>query len=261
MKIAILYICTGKYKIFWKDFYLSCEKYFITDAEKEYFVFTDAENIDFENNKNVHRVYQENLGWPGNTLLRYDIFLKNVGLWEYCDYSFFFNSNLIFLNKIEIEEFLPDGKNVLVACLHPGFFNKKRANFTYETNKKSLAYIPKNEGRYYVAGGINGGRTGDFIQAIKEIRERIEKDRKNGITAVWHDESHWNKYVAGNENRIKIITPSYLYPEDKELPFDKKIIILDKNKYGGHFNLRGQRRNVNKKFFTLIERIIKKFFN
>ena len=48
MKIAILYICTGKYNIFWKDFYTSCEKNFIPNSEKHYFVFTDAENIDFE---------------------------------------------------------------------------------------------------------------------------------------------------------------------------------------------------------------------
>lgn len=28
MKIAILYIGIGGYKVFWKDFYSSCERYF-----------------------------------------------------------------------------------------------------------------------------------------------------------------------------------------------------------------------------------------
>lgn len=42
MKIAILYICTGKYNQFWDGFYKSSEEYFLKGkAEKEYFVFTD----------------------------------------------------------------------------------------------------------------------------------------------------------------------------------------------------------------------------
>jgi len=57
-KIGILYICTGKYDIFWKDFYLSCEKYLLNDIdengnkkfEKHYFVWTDAEGIFGEKN-------------------------------------------------------------------------------------------------------------------------------------------------------------------------------------------------------------------
>jgi len=77
MKIGILYICTGKYDIFWKDFYLSSEKYLLKNHEKHYFVFTDSKTIfDAANNKNIHVIYQKNLGWPNNALMRYHIFLK-----------------------------------------------------------------------------------------------------------------------------------------------------------------------------------------
>lgn len=41
MKIAILYICTGKYNVFFRDFYSSSEKYFLPNCEKTYFVFSD----------------------------------------------------------------------------------------------------------------------------------------------------------------------------------------------------------------------------
>ena len=44
-QIAILYICTGKYVVFWKDFYQSFEKKFLKKSEVEYFVFTDAAYI------------------------------------------------------------------------------------------------------------------------------------------------------------------------------------------------------------------------
>lgn len=38
MRIAILYICTGKYNVFWGGFYKSSEKYFLSgQAEKDAF--------------------------------------------------------------------------------------------------------------------------------------------------------------------------------------------------------------------------------
>ena len=39
MKIGIFYICTGKYSIFWKGFFDSCEQFFLPQVEKKYYVF------------------------------------------------------------------------------------------------------------------------------------------------------------------------------------------------------------------------------
>lgn len=44
-KIAILYICTGKYEELFDDFYESSEKYFFQNDYRHYFVFTDSERI------------------------------------------------------------------------------------------------------------------------------------------------------------------------------------------------------------------------
>lgn len=238
MKIGILYICTGKYEIFWKDFYLSCEKYFIPEAEKHYFVFTDSPKIDFENENNqIHRVYQENLGWPHNTLKRFEVFSNITDKLIEFDYIFFLNADLLFLQNITAEEFLPANNENLVACLHPGYFDKSRNKFPYETNKKSLAFINKNEGKFYFAGGINGGKSKNFIQAINSLKLNINIDLENNIIAKWHDESHWNKYLIDKLENIKILNPGYLYPESYILPFDKKIIIRDKRKYFDYSNI------------------------
>lgn len=43
--IGILYICTGPYALFWKDFYESFENKFLPSYEKKYYVFTDVEEI------------------------------------------------------------------------------------------------------------------------------------------------------------------------------------------------------------------------
>jgi glycosyltransferase involved in cell wall biosynthesis len=240
-KIGILYICTGNYTLFWKEFYLSMEKNFITDAEKHYFVFTDSTTIDFENeNPCIHRIHQNDLGWPDNTLKRFHMFLKHENVLQSMDYLFFFNANLQVLKNVTSDEFLPHGDETLVATLHPGFFNKERSKFTYENNPKSKAYISKDQGTYYFAGGLNGGITGHFIDAIKIMMENVDTDESSNITAIWHDESHWNKYLI-DRNDVKILQPSYLYPEGWDIPFDQIIRVRDKNKYGGHNKLRKEK--------------------
>jgi hypothetical protein len=241
MTIGILYICTGKYKIFWKDFYLSCEENFISEAEKHYFVFTDSPEIEFEqDNKNIHRIYQENLGWPNNTLKRYEIFLKSKEKISGLDYLFYLNANLLFIKKITAEEFLPQKQEKLVGCLHPGYYNKPVKKFNYENNPLSAAFINKEEGKFYFAGGINGGETKDFLETIKILNQNIKKDEQNKITAKWHDESYWNQFLNNRLASTKILSPAYLYPEGTNLLFQAKVLIRDKRNFGGHYSLRGK---------------------
>jgi hypothetical protein len=253
--IGILYICTGNYVMFWRDFYLSMEKYFLPDCEKHYFVFTDSSEIDFEKeNANIHRLYQPDLGWPDNTLKRFHIFLKQELIISEMNYLFFCNANLLVQKIISAEEFLPSENQTLVAVQHPGFFDKKRNKFTYETNTDSTAHVPYDQGRWYVAGGLNGGKTKIFIEAMNVMKNNIDRDTKHGIVAKWHDESHWNRYVIDRID-VKILSPEFLYPEGWNIPFAPKILIRDKQKFGGHAFLRKQKETL---CYTL-KKIIKKF--
>lgn len=231
MSIAILYICTGKYAIFWENFYKACEKNFIKNIPKTYYVFTD-QNI--ENNDNVVVIYQEKLGWPYDTLHRFKMFKSIVDSLKKFDYIFFLNANMHFTLPVS-EEILPENEGLL-AVLHPGFYNKNREQFTYEANVKSLAYIGPNEGEHYFMGGFNGGKSRDYINLIIELSHNIDIDHSKGIIAVWHDESHLNRYLINKQ--VKILPPSYGYPEGWDLPFEPKIVVLDKAKYGGHAFLR-----------------------
>ena len=230
MRIAILYICTGKYDVFWRGFYESFENKFIIEANKEYFVFTDAKHINYEEKDSVHKIYQKDLGWPGNTLKRYSIFLNVEEELKKFDYIFFFNANARCCSQITGQEILPDGEKKLVVVKHPGYFNKERNDFPYDRNEKCLAYIPYDEGEYYVCGGINGGVAEDYLKLIRILAQRIEEDEQNRIVAKWHDESHINRYVFGR-NDVRILTPSYCFPEDSNIEFDNKIMVLDKSKY------------------------------
>ncbi len=240
-KIGILYFCVGRYRAFWKAFYESCESKFIPNIEKHYFVFTDAEKIiGEENNTRIHRIYQESLGWPLMSLMRFDIFLKIKSELEKYDYLVFFNANIIFTQTIFFEDFFPVGEQNLLACQHPYYFDKNIQQFPYCRDEKSTAYIPFTEGKYYVQGALQGGKSQQFIEAIETLRNQVQLDLENNVFAIWYDESHWNKYVLGRGD-VKILTPSYLYPEDGSLPFKKKIEIVSKGRHFGFDYLRGKR--------------------
>ncbi|WP_181974240.1 family 6 glucosyltransferase [Roseburia inulinivorans] len=229
-KVAVLYICTGKYDVFWKDFYISYEKYFLPDCEKHYYVFTDAAEIYMEKeNLRIHKFYQESLGWPDNTLMRFHMFLRQKAELEKYDYIFFMNANCQALDTITEEEFLPKKKDIIVVQ-HPGYYNKTNKQFAYDRNPKSTAYIPKGQGKYYVCGGVNGGRAQAFIQLMEELKHNIDVDKKNGELALWHDESHINHYVWTHDN-YEVLPPSYCWPEDWNLPMPGKILIREKSKW------------------------------
>lgn len=247
-RIGILYICTGKYDVFWKDFYLSSEHFFMQypDYIKHYYVFTDSEHLyDEENNSNIHKIYQENLGWPNNTLKRFHMFLQiRESLLEETDYLFFFNANLLFTATVNEEILPPNNSNGIVGTLHPGFFNQANTNFTYERSNKSTAYIAIGEGEHYYAGGLSGGRTKEYLKLCEHLKNQIDEDELNKIIAVWHDESHINKYFFNNPPHT--LSPGYLYPEGWSIPFEPKIMIRDKSnpQYGGHKFLRKKENRI-----------------
>jgi Glycosyltransferase family 6 len=233
-KIGILYICTGRYIQFFDSFYQNSELNLLQSYEKHYFVFTENE-LRIEN-KRVHRVYQAKLGWPYDTLMRFHLFISIEKQLQEMSYLFFFNANII-INQRVGEEIIPSEKdNCLVGVNHPGFYKKNSVEFPYERNELSTACIPYEIGDYYYQGCLSGGRTSEYLAMCEKLKNNIDIDLSNELIAVWHDESHLNKYFL--EHKPKILSPSYAYPETWKIPFRKKIVQLDKNKLGGHAFLR-----------------------
>lgn len=124
-----------------------------------------------------------------------------------------------------------------------GFFNLLPDEFSYDRNPKSQAYIPFGQGEKYFQGGLQGGTRKAFLEACKILNRAVEIDRENGVIALWHDESHWNKFLLGRQD-IKILSPAYLFPEGCDSPITPKIIVLDKNNYGGHEFMRSNYRSL-----------------
>ncbi|MDB5001949.1 MAG: hypothetical protein JWQ34_174 [Mucilaginibacter sp.] len=253
--IGILYICTGNYAIFWEEFYQSSQEFLFKGHKKKYFVFTDAKKIFAEDDSEVKKIYQKTLGWPNNTLLRFEMFLKVEEELKKCDYLFFFNANISFCDHISSEILPNEIDSGLLAVLHPGYWNKKNDEFPYDRNANSKAYIAQGEGDHYFMGGFNGGMRENYLKLINTLKNNIQNDLNKGVIALWHDESHLNHYLL---NKMpKILSPEYAYVENWGLPFIPKLIILDKGKYGGH---RALRYTGVKKWLLVAKDNVKKMF-
>ncbi len=233
MNIGILIICTGKYDVFFENLYQSSEKYFLNNHKKKYYVFTDKE---IPTKENISKIYQPNLGWPDNTMKRFEMFNKKKDQLIKEDYVFFLNANMMFLDYVN-EEVIPSKENdFLMGVNHPGFFNKTKQVYTYERRPESVFYIPKDGGKYYYQGCFNGGKTDTFLQMSEELENLINIDLNNSIVPVWHDESALNWYYS--KLNPLLVDCSYAYPEGWQIPFGKKIIQRNKMNYGGYEYLR-----------------------
>ena len=62
-RVAVLYLCTGAYRVFWHDFYPNFRAHFLPDCERTFFVFTDAPDLAYMDRPDVRRIS----GAGGNT--------------------------------------------------------------------------------------------------------------------------------------------------------------------------------------------------
>lgn len=228
MKIAIAYICTGEYIKFWPDFHHSAESHLLPGTRKHYFVFTDGHLAPSDETTVIS---QDSLGWPFNTLYRFRMILRIRERLQAFSHIVFLNANCVVQRTIDFDEFFGQGAD-LVACVHPGFFNKPSAAHAYERRPRSRACVAG--GAVYRAGGLMGGKTAVFLAAAEELAANIEDDLSRGVLALWHDESHWNAYLHARVPTLGLavhdLTPGYLYPESWTIPFEPSILLREKSK-------------------------------
>lgn len=227
MKIGILYIGIGKYLSLWDDFYKTSQKYLFPDAEKIYFVFTDSDDFFPES---VVKLYQKDLGGRNNTLYRFKMFYEHRIALSQCDYLFFFNGDVIFKRTILSKELIPcESEGYLLALSWHIYQIKSPKKFPYDRNPNSLAYISYDEGVYYFQGGLNGGRTKEYLELAEQCMIAVDIDvEKNNIAAV-AGESYLNRYLLNK--KIKIVDTIYGKPEKFFFPIHAKIIFRDKGTF------------------------------
>ena len=226
MKICILTIATNQYLQFVEKLYDDIAAKFLPQHEVNCLLFTDHEIEETSDNVRVHYIDHE--PWPMPTLKRYNYFVKEEDFILDHDYCFYLDADMRIDAPVG-EEILDD----LVATRHgyQSFHDPKDQSF--DRNPESLAYVSPDEKTVtYYAGGFNGGKTENFIEMSRVIADRVNKDLENGVVALWHDESHMNRYLIDNPPTLSL-TPDYCYAEEfigTDYPFkNPKIIALKKN--------------------------------
>lgn len=235
MRVAMLSINLGEYRVFWKKFYESSKENFLHDYSKTYFIFTDAKRIEYQDNEDVNVIPHEDMGWPFNTMRRFHLFMTLKDELEKFDYVFFANANAEFVYPLTTEILLPN-KN-LIAVEHPGRHGDPLATVPFERRKESRAYISEEEGRIYVQGAFIGGKGKSFVEMCETLDQLTEADIEEGIIAVVHDESFLNMYV-NKRNDVQILGWQYLYFEDVIRPYIPVIMLRSKIKYLSKTNAR-----------------------
>ena len=223
LNIGLLVIATNKYIEFVGSFWESAKEFFLADTPHKIhlFVFTDMPDVP----GGTVRIQHEHKPWPYPTLMRYRVFADNEKALSEMDYVYYSDADMRFESLVG-EEVLGD----LVATKHPGFWDKPYGFFSqsYEQRPESLACMPAGKGKAYYAGGFNGGKREVFMAMVRELARRIDVDLSNDIIAVWHDESHMNRYLADNPPTVAL-SPAYCYQDELNMPFERKLVALEKD--------------------------------
>ena len=225
LSAAIIFIGTNKYLNFFPKYYETCEEFLFPDLRKQYFVFTDGE-LEGELPENITYVQIPHKDWPAITLERFHTILQAEELLKEHEWLLFIDADMRVDSVVFSEEVLDDDKD-FVAVHHPCHYNTGTG--TFERRPESEACVTGEPLQYY-QGCLWGGKMEAVIPMMKLLRDRVDKDYSNDIIAVWHDESHLNRFFIENHDSVFAIPPDYAFPEIyPDYPYKRKIIHLAKD--------------------------------
>ncbi|XP_012520155.1 PREDICTED: histo-blood group ABO system transferase isoform X1 [Propithecus coquereli] len=212
--VGLTVFAIKKYVVFLKLFLETAEKHFMVGHRVIYYVFTDRPDA-------VPRVA---LG-PGRRLqvLRVrsysrwqDVSMRRMQmLSDVAEQHFLHEVDYLVCADVDMQFHDHVGVEILSSLfgtLHPGFYGRPRQAFTYERRPQSQAHIPWDEGDFYYMGAFFGGSVPEVQRLTKACHQAMMVDRANGIEAVWHDESHLNKYLLYHKP-TKVLSPEYMWDQ------------------------------------------------
>jgi hypothetical protein len=173
--------------------------------------------------------------FPEASLLRFE-FIDSQSTEFTSDLLIYLDADMLIIKDflIELPESTPDNRMILVA--HPGYWRPNSyalvkfyliyPNYllkdlvrkfriggigAWETKKNSIAYTPRNKRSHYACGGIWLGKRDVFLKTVEELMFQVREDQKNGVLAIWHDESHLNSWASRNSHLM--LGPEFCYEE------------------------------------------------
>jgi len=203
MRIGVCIIATGpQYHGYVDPLLASLERYFLTRHVVDIHLWTDSPH----ERRVKNRFPLIALEWPYPAVYRYHWILERLDCLLDYDYLFYIDADMRIVDTVD-EAILSTG---ITAVEHPGFAFPETFRFPYDENPLSAAFVARQ--RYY-ASGFLGGSASEFARMARIIRDAVDADLRIGYIAIWHDESHYNRFLA-TEPPSLVLTPAYVYPEE-----------------------------------------------
>lgn len=193
-----------------EDFLNSSERHFMLALPVTYYVFTDKPekipDVKLAPQRNIKVIKVENHSrWQDISMMR----MKSISeiiesdIRHHCTHIFCFDVDQVFTGRFG-SEVLGDS----VALLHAYYYHLPKRLYTYDRNPKSQAYM--ESGDFYYHAAVFGG-TWMSVKALAETcYQSIMEDKMNNVEALWHDESHLNKYMWLHKPS-RVLSPEYCW--------------------------------------------------
>ncbi|XP_034541646.1 N-acetyllactosaminide alpha-1,3-galactosyltransferase-like isoform X2 [Notolabrus celidotus] len=232
--VALTVFAVGRYldAYLW-TFLNSSEHHFMLGLPVKYYVFTDMPeklpNIKLAPQRTMKVIHVERHSrWQDISMMRMksiaDIIESDIR--QHCTHVFCFDVDQVFTGRFGSEA-LGDS----VALLHAHFYRLPVKRFTYDHNPKSKAYM--ETGDFYYHAAVFGG-SWESVKAMTEAcYQSIMEDKENKVEALWHDESHLNKYLWLHKPS-KVLSPEYCWDTSIGSPSEIRVkrLLWAPKKYG-----------------------------
>ena len=76
MNIGVLCVATGRYVCFWDEFYKSAKEFLFKNHNVHFFVYSDASEINYEDNDDVTKLFAQSSKWPISVCDKFAILLS-----------------------------------------------------------------------------------------------------------------------------------------------------------------------------------------
>ena len=237
MKIAISFWGTGQYIKLFPNWYNSIQNNLFPGIDKKIIVFTDG---DISLPENATRIKIQHFGWPQTFHKTFETLLQASHIISECDWFISIDADMIIRSRIEVKDMLNDSTDFIGVhhpCAYLKFSPHNKFPGSFDTNPLSHACVTQDmDTSVYYQGCLWGGKVPAVLDMMRLLDRWTKEDIQKNATAVWYEESYFNKFFILNKPRVHTLSPSFAFPEDfkQYCNFEEKITHISKNNQQFH---------------------------